>query len=66
MIISIDVSNGKIKKQFNINLTIAGEISSEFDLQSFDKLEVDGVIIGKALYKNKLNPNTILKNIKVD
>jgi len=42
-------------------VTIAGKISSEFDLQSLDKLEVDGVIIGKALYKNKLNPNTILK-----
>ena len=56
----------KLKKQFNINLTIAGEISSEFDFQSLDKLEVDGVIIGKALYKNKLSPNTILKNIKVN
>ena len=38
---------------------MADEISSEFDFQSLDKLEVDGVIIGKALYKNKLNPNTI-------
>ena len=47
-------------------MTIAGKISSEFDLQSLDKLEVDGVIIGKDLYKNKLNPNTILKNIKVN
>ena len=58
--------NRKIKKQFNINLTMIGNISSEFDHQSLDKLEVDGVIIGKALYKNKLNPNTILKNIKVN
>ena len=47
-------------------MTIAGKISSEFDLQSLDKLEVDGVIIGKALYKNKLNSSTILKNIKVN
>ncbi len=58
--------NRKIKKQFNINLTMIGNISSEFDFQSLDKLKVDGVIIGKALYKNKLNPNTILKNIKVN
>ena len=47
-------------------MTIIGNISSEFDFQSLDKLKVDGVIIGKALYKNKLNPNTILKNIKVN
>ncbi len=43
--------NRKIKKQFNINLTMIGNISSEFDFQSLDKLKVDGVIIGKALYK---------------
>ena len=58
--------NRKIKKQFNINLTMIGNISSEFGFQSLDKLKVDGVIIGKALYKNKLNPNTILKNTKVN
>jgi len=50
----------------SVNLTIAGEISSEFDLQSFDKLEVDGVIIGKALYKKQAKPKYNIKNIKVN
>ena len=54
----------KIKNKFNINLTIAGGISSESDLQSLDELGINNVIIGKALYENKLNPNTIFKKYK--
>ena len=54
----------KIRNKFNINLTIAGGISSESDLQSLDKLGIENVIIGKALYENKLNPNTIFKKYK--
>ena len=54
----------KIYNKFNINLTIAGGISSESDLQSLDELGIENVIIGKALYENKLNPNTIFKKYK--
>jgi len=53
-------------KKFDINLTIRGGVSSEFDLQSEDKLEVENVIIGKALYQNKLNSKQYSKNIKVN
>ena len=42
-----------------------GNISSEFDFQSLDKLKVDGVIIGKAFYEeNRLDPISIIEKYK--
>ena len=61
----VSIKNIKIiLKKFNIQLTVAGGISSEFDLESLDKLGVEGAIIGKAFYENRLNPISIIEKYK--
>ena len=61
----VSIKNIKnILKRFNIQLIVAGGISSEFDLESLDKLGVEGVIIGKAFYENRLNPISIIEKYK--
>ena len=61
----VSIKNIKnILKRFNIQLTVAGGISSEFDLESLDKLGVEGAIIGKAFYENRLNPISIIEKYK--
>lgn len=51
----------KIMQEFQINLTVAGGVSSDSDINSLKELGVDGVIIGKAFYENYLNPTIINK-----
>jgi|TARA_B110000263_G_scaffold118482_1_gene103265 phosphoribosylformimino-5-aminoimidazole carboxamide ribotide isomerase len=51
----------KIMQQFQMNLIVAGGVSSESDINSLNELGVDGVIIGKAFYENYLNPTIINK-----
>jgi len=48
-----------IKKEYHLNLIVAGGISSIDDIQKLEKLNVEGVIIGKAFYENYLNPSII-------
>ena len=44
-----------IKRHFpKIDLTASGGISSIMDIQKLDKLKIDNVIIGKALYENRI------------
>jgi phosphoribosylformimino-5-aminoimidazole carboxamide ribotide isomerase len=44
-----------IKGNFpKIDLTASGGISSIMDIQKLDKLKIDNVIIGKALYENRI------------
>jgi len=42
-------------KVTNVSLTIAGGVSSVFDLKRLKALNISGVIIGKALYENKIS-----------
>ena len=51
----------KIMQEFQINLTVAGGVSSDSDINSLNELGVNGVIIGKAFYENYLNPTIINK-----
>ena len=51
----------KIMQKFQINLTVAGGVSSDSDINSLNELGVNGVIIGKAFYENYLNPTIINK-----
>ena len=48
-------------QEFQINLTVAGGVSSDSDINSLNELGVNGVIIGKAFYENYLNPTIINK-----
>ena len=62
----VSIKNIKIiLKKFNIQLTVAGGISSKFDLEALDKLGVKSVIIGKAFYEeNRLDPISIIEKYK--
>ena len=51
----------KIMQEFQINLTVAGCVSSDSDINSLNEIGVNGVIIGKAFYENYLNPTIINK-----
>ena len=48
-----------ITKEYHLNLIVAGGISSIDDIKNLEKLNVEGVIIGKAFYENHLNPSII-------
>lgn len=46
----------KVKKQFSqLNLIASGGISSIEDVERLNKLEIDGVIIGKAFYEGRID-----------
>ena len=44
-----------------INLIASGGVSSMEDIEMLSKLRIDGVIVGKAIYENKLNLEKLTK-----
>lgn len=51
-----------ILKEFpTINLIASGGVSSMEDIEMLSKLRIDGVIVGKAIYENKLNLEKLTK-----
>ncbi|MGE0076667.1 MAG: 1-(5-phosphoribosyl)-5-[(5-phosphoribosylamino)methylideneamino]imidazole-4-carboxamide isomerase [Bacteroidales bacterium] len=45
----------------NINLIASGGVSSMNDIKTLSQLNIDGVIVGKAIYENKLNLEKLTK-----
>lgn len=43
-----------LRKAINTSLFIAGGISSQIHIEKLEQIGIDGVIIGKALYENKI------------
>ncbi|MDO8609933.1 MAG: 1-(5-phosphoribosyl)-5-[(5-phosphoribosylamino)methylideneamino]imidazole-4-carboxamide isomerase, partial [bacterium] len=52
-----------IKNITKMNLIVAGGITSIYQIIKLQKMKIDGVIIGKALYENKINLKEVLKNV---
>lgn len=52
----------RIKSKFlNVTVWASGGVSSTSDITNLREIGVDGVIVGKALYENKINPKELLK-----
>lgn len=49
-----------LKKAININLLIAGGVSSCIQIKKLKQIGLDGVIIGKALYEEKINLKEVI------
>jgi len=54
----------KFRKLSTKELLIAGGISSMEDIFKLEKINIDGAIIGMALYTNQINLKNVLKNLQ--
>ena len=54
----------KFRELSKKELLIAGGISSIEDIFKLEKINIDGAIIGMALYTNQINPKNALKNLQ--
>ena len=52
-----------IRKNTKMNLIVAGGISSFEQIKKLKKMKVDAVIIGKALYEEKINLKEVIKYV---
>jgi phosphoribosylformimino-5-aminoimidazole carboxamide ribotide isomerase len=54
----------KIQRKLpDASITASGGVSSTADLDALSKLKLDGVIIGKAIYENKISLTELSKYV---
>ena len=58
---SYNLYNETIKKYSDINLTASGGVSSMEDILKLLELPIRGVVVGKAIYENKINLEELAK-----
>ena len=61
---NIDLYKNTLEKFPNIKLTASGGVSNIEDVEKLIKLSVRGIVIGKAIYENKIDLKELVKLVK--